>query len=625
MATSSDTEKLLVDGDQDVEPSSVADDELCGTAKQDYIDEEGALVVAKGETLRITQQSADGRLFVVESIRSGRVSKVPTDLIHIVDYDLIVPQVSDKKGSQYQGSSLKRRPALDRNRQRPVSLRSRAELVSSMPLDDDNHPLIDSGDDEPTQGTRPSRRLAFEKGSINRPVSKERTELVESTPSFGNIYTDDHPLIDLDVLPQSHPRSVYFPMTSAVKQVVVAPSTAVCSDISEPAHSPMDSSGLLISQGFPSDQPEEFRTIEKLNIISVSGVDREGRPVIVVSAVRLPPSGEINHQTLLQYGLTALDQYAESDYTLVYFHYGLTSKNKPGYNLLIQMYSHLDKKYKKNLKKLYIVHPTTFIKTMYHILKPLFSYKFGKKLTYINRLEELSPVIFLNQIDIPSEVRMYDLTLSPSSGIPKSVFYDAYAATSPETRQFGVSLEVLKSRNHDIPIPIVMETCISYLKNHGGLDKVGIFRRSPSALVVQEIKTRFNEGQAVNLEEYNDPHIAATLLKLFLRELPEPLVTMNTNERICELEGLSSETKLQKCQEIVNALPSLNHEVLHYLLLFVKDVVSRSELNKMTEMNMAIVLGPNLIWSLEVTTLSDIVHINTFTYLLIKHTDTIFN
>ena len=47
MATS-DTEKLLIDGDQDDEPSSVADDELLGTAKQDYIDEDGTLVVSKG-------------------------------------------------------------------------------------------------------------------------------------------------------------------------------------------------------------------------------------------------------------------------------------------------------------------------------------------------------------------------------------------------------------------------------------------------------------------------------------------------------------------------------------------------------------------------------------------------
>ena len=55
--------------------------------------------------------------------------------------------------------------------------------------------------------------------------------------------------------------------------------------------------------------------------------------------------------------------------------------------------------------------------------------------------------------------------------------------------------------------------------------------------MVQEIKARFNDGQVVNLAEYNDPHIAATLLKLFLRELPEPLVTMVTCERIRELKG----------------------------------------------------------------------------------------
>ena len=36
---------------------------------------------------------------------------------------------------------------------------------------------------------------------------------------------------------------------------------------------------------------------------------------------------------------------------------------------------------------------------------PLPSYKFGRKLTYINRLEELSPVLFLDQIDIPEEVK----------------------------------------------------------------------------------------------------------------------------------------------------------------------------------------------------------------------------
>ena len=74
----------------------------------------------------------------------------------IVDFDLSGPQVSDKKGSHH-GSTLKRRPALDRSRQRPVSLRSRTELVPSMPSDEDDQPLLGSGDDEPAQGTRPSK------------------------------------------------------------------------------------------------------------------------------------------------------------------------------------------------------------------------------------------------------------------------------------------------------------------------------------------------------------------------------------------------------------------------------------------------------------------------------------
>ena len=39
------------------------------------------------------------------------------------------------------------------------------------------------------------------------------------------------------------------------------------------------------------------------------------------------------------------------------------------------------------------------------LLKPIISYKFGRKVTYINRLEELRPVLFLEQIDVPTEVK----------------------------------------------------------------------------------------------------------------------------------------------------------------------------------------------------------------------------
>ena len=62
-------------------------------------------------------------------------------------------------------------------------------------------------------------------------------------------------------------------------------------------------------------------------------------------------------------------------------------------------------RYKKNLKKLYIVHPTNFIRFGMILFKPFISYKFGRKVTYINRLAELKPVLYLDQIDIPDEVK----------------------------------------------------------------------------------------------------------------------------------------------------------------------------------------------------------------------------
>lgn len=65
-----------------------------------------------------------------------------------------------------------------------------------------------------------------------------------------------------------------------------------------------------------------------------------------------------------------LDTFVEQDYSLVYFHYGLTSKNKPPLSWLWQAYKAFDRKYKKNLKALYLVHPTNFIRIVWQIFKP---------------------------------------------------------------------------------------------------------------------------------------------------------------------------------------------------------------------------------------------------------------
>lgn len=66
--------------------------------------------------------------------------------------------------------------------------------------------------------------------------------------------------------------------------------------------------------------------------------------------------------------------------------------------------SYLACRYKKNIKALYIVHPTMFIKTLLILFKPLISFKFGWKIFYVNYLSELSEHVKLEQLGIPRQV-----------------------------------------------------------------------------------------------------------------------------------------------------------------------------------------------------------------------------
>lgn len=105
------------------------------------------------------------------------------------------------------------------------------------------------------------------------------------------------------------------------------------------------------------------------------------------------------------------------------------------------------------------------------------------------------------------------------------------------TRQFGVSIHAIK-QNYNVIIPPIVKECIEYLDTPDGkfyidlwskfeiiflaLETEGIFRRSANANVIKDLKLVANRGGKIN---FQDPHEAAVLLKTFLRELKEPLLT----------------------------------------------------------------------------------------------------
>nr|XP_045219408.1 rho GTPase-activating protein 8 isoform X8 [Macaca fascicularis] len=275
-----------------------------------------------------------------------------------------------------------------------------------------------------------------------------------------------------------------------------------------------------------------FYDVARHGILQVAGDDRFGRRVVTFSCCRMPPSHELDHQRLLEYLKYTLDQYVENDYTIVYFHYGLNSRNKPSLGWLQSAYKEFDRKYKKNLKALYVVHPTSFIKVLWNIFKPLISHKFGKKVTYFNYLSELHEHLKYDQLIIPPEVLRYDEKLQSlhEGRMPPPTKTPPPRPPLP-TQQFGVSLQYLKDKNQGELIPPVLRFTVTYLRQKG-LRTEGLFRRSASVQTVREIQRLYNQGKPVNFDDYGDIHIPAVILKTFLRELPQPLLTFQAYEQI---------------------------------------------------------------------------------------------
>ncbi|XP_063099960.1 rho GTPase-activating protein 8 [Cavia porcellus] len=369
-----------------------------------------------------------------------------------------------------------------------------------------------------------------------------------------------------------------------------------------------------------------FYDVARHGILQVAGEDCYGRRVVTFSCCRMPPSHELNHQRLLEYLKFTLDQHVEHDYSIVYFHYGLNSRNKPSLSWLQSAYKEFDRKYKKNLKALYVVHPTSFIKVLWNLFRPLISHKFGKKVTYFSYLSELREHLQCDQLPVPQEVLRYDEKLR---GLHHGRRPPPAKTPPPRpplpTQQFGVSLQYLKEKNQGELIPPVLRLTVTYLREKG-LHTEGLFRRSASAQTVRLVQRLLDQGKPVNFDDYGDIHVPAVILKTFLRELPQPLLTFEAYERVMGITNVESSLRVTHCRQILRSLPEHNYAVLRYLVAFLHTVSQESMINKMNSSNLACVFGLNLIWPSQGTSsLSALLPLNLFTELLIEYYETIFS
>ncbi|KAM6276285.1 ralA-binding protein 1 isoform 1-T3 [Spheniscus humboldti] len=171
------------------------------------------------------------------------------------------------------------------------------------------------------------------------------------------------------------------------------------------------------------------------------------------------------------------------------------------------------------------------------------------------------------QVDVPSHRPVFGIPLSDA--VDRTMMYDG------------------------IRLPAVFRECIDYVEKYG-MKCEGIYRVSGIKSKVDELKAAYDREESPNLEEY-EPNTVASLLKQYLRELPENLLTKELMPRFEDACGKSTEAeKVQECQRLLKELPECNHLLISWLIVHMDHVIAKELETKMNIQNISIVLSPTV-------------------------------
>ncbi|OXB74812.1 UNVERIFIED_CONTAM: hypothetical protein H355_000072 [Colinus virginianus] len=201
-----------------------------------------------------------------------------------------------------------------------------------------------------------------------------------------------------------------------------------------------------------------------------------------------------------------------------------------------------------------------------------------------NRAGQDSYVLMANsQSDMEEWVKSIRRVLGSTSGV---VFGQRLAETMAYEQKFGQQ-----------QVPILVEKCTEFIREHG-VSEEGIFRLPGQDNLVKQLRDAFDAGERPSFDRDTDVHTVASLLKLYLRELPEPVVPwMQYEDFLLCGQTLDVDQKKghQDLLKQLSLLPRDNYNLLSYICRFLYEVQLNSSINKMSVDNLATVIGVNLI------------------------------
>ncbi|XP_073327554.1 BCL2/adenovirus E1B 19 kDa protein-interacting protein 2 isoform X2 [Pagrus major] len=148
-------------------------------------------------------------------------------------------------------------------------------------------------------------------------------------------------------------------------------------------------------------------------VISHGGYYGDGLNAIIVFAVCfMPESNQPNYRyimdNLFKYVIGTLELLVAENYMIVYLNGATSRKKMPTVGWLRKCYQQIDRRLRKNLKSLIIVHPSWFIRTLLALTKPFISTKFSQKIKYVYSLADLAELVPMEYVSIPDCIKQID-------------------------------------------------------------------------------------------------------------------------------------------------------------------------------------------------------------------------
>eukprot|EP00066_Takifugu_rubripes_P025775 XP_011615041.1 PREDICTED: rho GTPase-activating protein 12 isoform X7 [Takifugu rubripes] len=161
---------------------------------------------------------------------------------------------------------------------------------------------------------------------------------------------------------------------------------------------------------------------------------------------------------------------------------------------------------------------------------------------------------------------------------------------------FGCSLSDLCHRE-SATVPAFVKMCIDHVEN-SCLCVDGLYRVSGNLAVIQKLRYAVDHDEKVNLQDgkWEDIHVTTGALKMYFRELPEPLFTYALfHDFVSAIKITDYKHRVQAIKDLVKQLPRPNHDTMQALFKHLRKVIDHGEENRMTTQSVAIVFGPTLL------------------------------